>query len=957
MAMAEFTLAAPVFPRGSEWRKWDLHIHSPLSILSNRYPTLPDDAPDWPRFLDRLERTDLAVVAITDYFTIDGYKIIRRFQQQEGRLQGLAVFPNIEFRLNKIVPRAGAGAEKRLTLHVLFSNEVETKDIEEHFLHDIDFVFEGHPQEPGRNRKLKVDNLRDLGERLKRENAAFTAPALQVGAMTAVVDEKEICDRLANDPRFAGKYLVALADESLSDIHWTGQGHVVRQTLLQRCDLVFSANPRTIQWCQGKAPYEEGPEAFVREFKSLKPCIHGSDAHDLDRIGVPCARRGDAGHVCGAGANCDLRHCWVKADPTFEGLRQVVYEPEARVRIQSDDPTPVRSGHSLSRFVGTETRVNADLTISGIDLSLNLGLVAVAGGKGSGKTALLDLIAHSFSDRRFVDNKNSFVKRIVSDNPAMDLSLTFADGSEFSKPVLGSNVYDRSEITYIAQGELEDRIGDKEKLGAHIRELVLCSPQVKDGVRTFELREAENRATSTKKALDGLQESIQSLEDKTAPLIEAGIQKSEQILRTAVADAEAKIAVLEKKVGEQRAQKAKETQAKLHDLEGARDTLLKLRDSVNKVLVFATETLPTLIETVNAVNTTLTALNLQPVLAVPPTYPSAEVTAVHTAIEFRLKQTLEAIEAASKELGSFEEGIRDHAGLLRNKAESETNLAMLEKKRAELQQLREQLANFREQRQTLFRKMLKDTLDQRDIYRDLFTTFEANRQQVLADVVFTPEVFYDRISLEEAIITVVDGRQVRDVPEVLHDLHAAYTRLAQGETNDLDPTVIAVEALTTSLAGKLKTTRALERATLYRVLWDDYISVRPTIRYKGTPLDRLSLGQKATVLVKVYLAQGTTPIIIDSHDEHMDNEFIMLELVSALRQAKEYRQVIIASNNGNVVVNSDAEQVILANFSGGVISYISGSLEYPEVRDAALRVLEGGADAFQQRRVKYRVSA
>ena len=87
----------------------------------------------------------------------------------------------------------------------------------------------------------------------------------------------------------------------------------------------------------------------------------------------------------------------------------------------------------------------------------------------------------------------------------------------------------------------------------------------------------------------------------------------------------------------------------------------------------------------------------------------------------------------------------------------------------------------------------------------------------------------------------------------------------------------------------------------------------------------------------------------------MDNEFIMQELVGALRHAKEYRQIIFASNNGNVVVNSDAEQVILASFSGGRISYISGSLEEPIVRDAALRVLEGGADAFRKRRAKYRV--
>jgi hypothetical protein len=951
------TLPAPTYPRGSEWRKWDLHIHSPLSILGNSYPTLPGGAPDWPRFVDRLQQSDLAVVGIADYFTIDGYKEVRRLQQQEGKLERVTVFPNIEFRLNKIVPRTSSGAEKRLTLHVLFSNEVDPRDIEEHFLHDIDFVFEGHPQEAGRTRKLKVDNLRDLGARLKVENPEFTAPELQVGAMTAVVDEREICDSLANDPRFAGKYLVVLADEHLSDIRWTGQGHVVRQTLLQRCDLVFSANPNTIQWCLGKEPYREGPDAFIREFKSLKPCIHGSDAHDFDRIGLACTRRGEAGHACnGAGADCNLRHCWVKADPTFEGLRQAVYEPEARVRIQADNPTPVRSGHSLSRFATPETRVNADLTIAAIDLSLNHGLVAVAGGKGSGKTALLDLIAHSFSDRRFVDNKNSFVKRIAGDSPVMTLSLNFADGSEFTKQVLDSAVCDTCEITYIAQGEMEDRIGDKEKLGNHIRELVLGSPQVKDSVRTFELREVESRAMAMKKSLDGLQERIQSLEDRTTASVEGQIQKSEQMLRTAVADTEAKVKAVEKRVGEERAQKAKATQSKLQDLESTRNTLLQLRDSVDEVLTFAAETLATTIQTINAINTALKALNFGTVLAVPLAYSSAEVTAVRDAIETRLKETLEAIEAASRELSTFEEAIRDHAGLLRIKAESEASLVALGSQRAELVKSREHLAELREQRRASFRKLLKETLDQRDILNDLFTTFAANKQQVLSDVVFTPEVSFDKTGLEDAVTTVVDGRQVRDVGDTLRDLNAAYCHLSRGETADPEGAITAVETLTTSLAGKLKATRALERATLYRVLWDNYLSVRPTIRYKGSPLDRLSLGQKATVLVKVYLAQGTTPIIIDSHDEHMDNEFIMYELVSALRQAKEYRQVIIASNNGNVVVNSDAEQVILANFSGGRIWYVSGSLEEPVIRDAALRVLEGGADAFRKRRVKYRVS-
>ena len=125
--------------------------------------------------------------------------------------------------------------------------------------------------------------------------------------------------------------------------------------------------------------------------------------------------------------------------------------------------------------------------------------------------------------------------------------------------------------------------------------------------------------------------------------------------------------------------------------------------------------------------------------------------------------------------------------------------------------------------------------------------------------------------------------------------------------------------------------------------------------YKKTALNRLSLGQKATVLLKIYLAEGAYPIVIDSHDDHLDNEFIMEELVGAIREAKTFRQVILASNNGNVVINSDAEQIIIANREAGEISYYAGSMGNPKIRERALRVLEGGESAFKKRQEKYRI--
>ena len=179
-----------------------------------------------------------------------------------------------------------------------------------------------------------------------------------------------------------------------------------------------------------------------------------------------------------------------------------------------------------------------------------------------------------------------------------------------------------------------------------------------------------------------------------------------------------------------------------------------------------------------------------------------------------------------------------------------------------------------------------------------------------------------------------------------------------------NPTAARVKAITSKKVDELlskvvlnqKKAETINRLTLYDSIFADYLSVMPSVKYKKVKLSKLSLGQKATVLIKIYLAQGENPIIIDSHDDHLDNEFIMAELVKALRQAKQHRQVIIVSNNGNVVVNSDAEQVIIASRNEqGEISYTSGSLENTDLRLKLLNVLEGGEEAFSKRQQKYRL--
>lgn len=263
--------------RGSEWRKWDLHVHTPESHLNNQF------GKDWDTYVQKLFRAAIAknivVLGITDYFTVDGYKTLKEqylsksaklaqlFTSEEvTQISGIRCFPNIEFRLSKIV------GISRINCHVIFSDEVPIKDIEEHFLHDLSFTNMAPPQATAEKRKLKVENLRTLGTRLIEEHAPFKGQdPLIVGMTNAVVDDDEIFKTLS-DSRFKEKYFFCVvADEDLPKLKWDSQDHHTRKVLIQRSDGLFAGHPGTRNWALGLPPqYTEGEEGFVKEFKSLK---------------------------------------------------------------------------------------------------------------------------------------------------------------------------------------------------------------------------------------------------------------------------------------------------------------------------------------------------------------------------------------------------------------------------------------------------------------------------------------------------------------------------------------------------------------------------------------------------------------------------------------------------------------------------------------------------------------
>jgi chromosome segregation protein len=123
------------------------------------------------------------------------------------------------------------------------------------------------------------------------------------------------------------------------------------------------------------------------------------------------------------------------------------------------------------------------------------------------------------------------------------------------------------------------------------------------------------------------------------------------------------------------------------------------------------------------------------------------------------------------------------------------------------------------------------------------------------------------------------------------------------------------------------------------------------------PFHNASAGQQATALLKTLLNQAGPPLIIDQPEEDLDNP-VMLEIVAQVWLAKQKRQLIFASHNANLVVNGDAELVAWCDYraagdqSRGTIAG-EGAIDVPDVRDAIKRIMEGGEAAFNLRKEKY----
>lgn len=122
------------------------------------------------------------------------------------------------------------------------------------------------------------------------------------------------------------------------------------------------------------------------------------------------------------------------------------------------------------------------------------------------------------------------------------------------------------------------------------------------------------------------------------------------------------------------------------------------------------------------------------------------------------------------------------------------------------------------------------------------------------------------------------------------------------------------------------------------------------------PLNKLSTGQQCTAILHMLLLENVDPLLMDQPEDNLDNAFIADRIVSELREAKTSRQFLFATHNANIPVFGDAEWIgvfTAADSQGCLGLEAQGSIDVPVIRDQVASILEGGRDAFIQRKEKY----
>lgn len=984
--------------RGSEWHRWEPHIHTPGTILNNQFGA----ADPWNSYLATLEglTPKIEAIAVTDYYVTDTYEEFLK-HKIAGRLPGVSLlFPNIELRLD-VAAKTGF-----VNVHLLVSPEdpdhlSEVKRI----LKRLQFNAFSDRFDCTREELIK------LGKRADSTITDDTA-ALRHGATQFKVNFDQLRKVIGESEWAKKNILIAVAgcaSDGTSGVRQAADA-TVRQEIEKFAHIIFSSSPAQREFWNGQRG--TSIEELRSRYNGCKPCLHGSDSHDQKSVGKPN----------------ENRFSWIKGTPEFDALRQACIDPEGRAYVGEQPPRSAMPSQVISQVT-----IDAADWAATPAIPLNPGLVAIIGARGSGKTALADVIAAGCdaitpagwdADENISPSFLARARKLIGDATT---TLIWGGGATVTRCLDGRDANGHMSFPrarYLSQQFVEELCSAKGVSDGLVNEIerVIFESHSQDA-REWALDFAELRDQQTarfQQAREREAEAIADISDRIATEFEkeslvasltTQVGQKRKLIAAYTTD-RAKLVVKGTEVEVSRHTQLSEAAQKLRNkiqvYGNQRRTFVALMDEVRSMRATGA---PEMLRQAQArhkhsglndkqwdeflliykgdVDKSLTAyiawadgeIRKLNGTQSPPVDPNVALIADNTDLSTLPLAPIIAEMTRLEVLFSADKLVREQYTVLTSRiAQENAALQVFETRLTDAQGAAARRKELQIERDDTYGRVFEAIINEQNalagLYAPLMARLAASSGTLkklsfsvrrIADVQkwgsFAEEElldrrkkgpFYGRGSL---IAAATDALKPAWETGSAGEIQSAMTAFMEKYLRDL-----------LSHAPYAPTQQAEFRAWSKRLAhWlfnTEHIVVRYEISYDGVDIRKLSPGTRGIVLLLLYIALDDSddrPLIIDQPEENLDPKSVFDELVALFIAAKAKRQVIMVTHNANLVINTDADQIIVAKAgphpSGGLpsIKYVAGGLENAAIRKAVCDILEGGEVAFRERARRLRV--
>ena len=872
--------------RGSEWRKWDLHFHTPSSYdYKNKGVTDQE-------IINILAENEISVVAITDHHTMD----IDRIQklQQLSKDKGITVLPGIEFC-------SELGGSESIHFIGIFSeksdfNTIWTKIQGKHNLTEADIKSKG-------NERI-VCNFIDTCKTI-----------IELGGIISV---------------HAGS-----KSNSIESI---------KSNLLvkQETKTTFLSDYVSILEV-GKPEDEKVYQEKVFPSIGFKlPIIICSDNHDIKNYSLK-------------------ENCWIKADPTFEGLKQIIYEPTERVKIQETKPEEKSCYQVIDRIEiyhqdfqekiekkenkETIEEENEEYTT----ILLNPNLNTIIGGRSTGKSILLGAIAKKLDSDKEVKLDNTEYSQYI-DEIVSNMRIFWKDGVENST----------RDIEYFPQSYMYQLAKNSDELNKLVENIITQDINKKTKIEAYqafssdnnsEIIEDINKLFKTKASIDNIQKSITEIGD------EEGIIKEKNKLSKDLEDLKTKIQITEDQWSSYSNLKDKydKNNRSIQEIERQKISLSALKSI--SIINDITHNLINLTEDIrDKVNTIFSDLKQR--------Y-SEEWNEQIQAILLEKEAEVQKIKERNESIEKDEAYLKGKSVINSNQQykEKEEKYKIENGKLEEITELKKQKAEYEKHINSLINSIIENSkkycTELQQMQNELSVS---SRKLKITATINTDFSKYKNILSGSINQSSSQGKQF--VEKLINTTEELFENMSNMFESLLSDSI--------TLKGGYDNQKLIKE-----LLGTNFFNISYEIEYDTDKFKAMSEGKKAFIILMLLLdfSKKECPILIDQPEDDLDNRAIYNELVTYIKSKKKERQIIIVTHNSNIVIGADSELVIVSNQQGvnspnknnKKFDYIFGSIEssmeknntineilYSQgIRQHICEILEGGEIAFKKRERKY----